>query len=472
VSEPRLPSPDHVPDKVLEELHGAFGDPTPSYDFDDPHIDRLLGVGERAADDPPVAPKRDERDERDERDDNDDNDEHASAPPSAIDTAQVPVVPARRPPRRDRAAGSRGRGDTPSPEGPIPARPTPDAPGSAQPPAATPARRTIVITDGGLPDAGYLEEERERVFDVHEANTRARAEREARRAEPPDSAAGGADGGPRSTIVIDDLDDGVVIEKLERRAASNIDPRISARRSAVSRAKGRKRLVWIGVAVAVFAVVVLAIALFASKVFDVREVHVQGAVYSDQAVIDAVVAEMLGDPVLLVDTRAAEERLEAIPWVERAVVRTDFPHDVYIDIRERQAAVGFQGTDAKFRVIDVTGRVLQVSDGQPADLLLIAGSNPNTAAGAWAPASYRDAAQLVVALPTEIRQATSFVGVDPVTGGLTITINGNVTVRLGNAEDMEQKLARLLSRMRLGLAGVCELDVSTAEVGAVACPAT
>jgi cell division protein FtsQ len=410
-----------VPDKVLEELHGAFGDPTPSYDFDDPHIDRLLGVGDHAAGEQPAAPNSEDR---------------APEQPSAVDTAQVPVVPA-----------------------------------SAQSPAAAPRRRTIVITDGELPDAGYLEEERERVFDVHEANTLARAERDARRADPPDPGAGDADGGPRSTIVIDDLDDGVVIEKLERRTASNIDPRISARRSAVSRAKGRKRLIWIGVGVGVFAVVVLAIALFASKVFDVREVHVQGAVYADQAVIDAVVAEMLGDPVLLVDTRAAEERLEAIPWVERAVVRTDFPHDVYIDIRERRAAVGFQGTDAKFRVIDVTGRVLQVSDGQPADLLLIAGSNPNTAAGAWAPASYRDAAQLVVALPTEIRAAASFVGVDPVTGGLTITINGNVTVRLGNAEDMEQKLARLLSRMRLGLAGVCELDVSTAEVGAVACPA-
>lgn len=446
MSEPRLPSPDHVPDKVLEELHGAFGDPTPNYDFDDPHIDRLLGVGEQVAVEQPGGSRREMS---------------ASAPPSTIDTAQVPAVSTPRRPRRERAASQPGGGDDPTPA---------DAPAPSDPPAAEPARRTIVITDGELPDVGYLEDERERVFDVHEANTRARAEREARRTEPTDLAAGTAAGGPRSTIVIDDLDDGVVIEKLERRTVSNIDPRISARRSAVSRAKGRKRLIWIGVGVGVFAVVVLVVALFASKVFDVREVHVQGAVYSDQAVIDAVVADMLGDPVLLVDTHAAEVRLETIPWVERAVVRTDFPHDVYIDIRERRAAVGFQGTDAKFRVIDVTGRVLQVTDGQPAEMLLIAGTNPNTAAGAWAPASYRDAAQLVVALPTEIRQATSFVGVDPVTGGLTITLNGTVTVRLGNAQDMEQKLARLLSRMRLGLAGVCELDVSTAEVGAVACP--
>jgi hypothetical protein len=108
-------------------------------------------------------------------------------------------------------------------------------------------------------------------------------------------------------------------------------------------------------------------------------------------------------------------------------------------------------------VIDVTGRVLAVSTGQPAELMLIDGTNPNTAVGSWTPTTYRDAAQLVTALPTEIRQVTSYAGVDPATGGLTLTLNGTVR-RARQRREPEDKLARLLACACAGLNGVCELD--------------
>jgi cell division protein FtsQ len=415
VSEPRLPSPDHVPDNVLQELHGAFSDPTPNYDFDDPALDHLLGLG-RHADETPAPDDTGAMDDlplsgevRVTRRESAPAPSTAPAPVSHLETAEVPVV-------------------------------------ASEPPA----RRTIVIAGDELPDPVYIDEEKEREFYErreavgHDVN--------------------------RSTIVIDDLDEGRVIEVAEARVSSGIDPRIRARRTAVRKAEGRKRLMWVGIAFGAFALVVCIIAVFASSLFDVRNVEVQGVVYSDQAAIDEVVASLEGKAVLLVDTHAAEVKLEAIPWVERATVETDFPHTVYIDIRERRAAAAFQGADGQFRVIDITGRVLAVSTGQPADLMLIDGTNPNTAAGAWTPTSYRDAAQMVVALPTEIRQVTSYAGVDPATGGLSLTLNGTVKVRLGNAENLEEKLARLLARVRIGLNGVCELDVATAEVGAVACP--
>ena len=485
MKEPRLPATDHVPDRVLEELHGAFSDPTPTYDFDDPSIDQLLGV---ASDVPPKADgARAARQRRAAS--------RRADPPSAVDpqrrfgddepTGEMAAVgydpmldgdrqtrgPAGEPgrePGRDsgRDSGwapvddqgsdrrSRRRRSPVPPDVHSPALDTAEVPvvPSAKADVVQPAqRRTVVIGGDDLPDIVYLGDEKDREYydprEVHSSSDRA-----------------------RSTIVIDDLDEDRVIEPVAARVSGAIDPRISARRKAVRKAQGRKRLMWVGIGFGAFSAVVLVIALLASTVFDVRDVHVQGAEFSDAAAIDAVIEGLVGEPVLLVDTHAAEVKLESIPWVERAVVRTDFPHDVYIDIRERRAVVAFQGADSKFRVIDVTGRVLQVSDGQPADLLLIAGTNPNTAAGAWVTAGYRDAAQLVVALPTELRAITSFVGVDPTTGGLTITINSTVEVRMGNAQDLEQKLARLLSRVRVGLSGVCELDVSTAEVGAVPCP--
>lgn len=397
VKEPELPRNEHVPEHVLDELQNAFSDPTPSYDFDDPSIDRMLGLG-----DP---------------DDLDDTGPMPGGRPDAhpeahldthLDTQEVPVV-----------------------EAPAP-------------------RRTIVIADSELPDLVYLDEKKEKEF-----------------YERRDAAA--VDSG-RSTIVIEDLDDFGVFEAAPSRTSGGIDPRIKARRNAVRKAEGRRRLIILGVASGVVIIVILVIAVFASTLFDVRNVYVQGAVYTDQDVLDEVIAGMKGDAVLLVDTQAAETKLETIPWVEAATVKTDFPHSVYIDIRERRPVTAFQGVDGQFRVIDVQGRVLDVIAGQPVDYMQITGTNPDIPRGEFAPAAYAAAAQMVVALPTEIATITTSVGVDTATGSLTMVLNGTINVRLGDLRSLDEKLARLLGQVREGIAGTCELDVSTDEVGTVPCP--
>ena len=301
-----------------------------------------------------------------------------------------------------------------------------------------------------MPDLVYLDEKKEREF-----------------YERRDAAAGDS---ARSTIVIEDLDDFGVIEAPPSRSSGGIDPRIKARRNAVRKAEGRRRLIILGVASGVVIAIILVIAVFASTLFDVRNVYVQGAVYTDQDVLDDVIAGMMGDAVLLVDTQAAEAALEAVPWVEAATVKTDFPHAVYIDIRERRPVAAFQGVDGQFRVIDVQGRVLDVIAGQPVDYMQILGANPDIPRGEFAPAAYAAAAQMVVALPAEIDAITTSVGVDTATGGLTMVLNGTIQVRLGDLRGLDEKLARLLGRVRDGLDGTCELDVSTDEVGTVPCP--
>ena len=271
----------------------------------------------------------------------------------------------------------------------------------------------------------------------------------------------------RSTIVIADLDDGAVVEAAPTRTSSSVDPRMRARRIAVRRSEGRRRLIWIGAAVLVLLLAVGAIAVVASPIFDVNDVRVQGAVYTGKDLIDEVVADLEGEPVLLVDTAAIEDRLEADPWVERARVTTDFPHTVTIDIRERVPLATFQGGDGRWRVIDIDGRVLDVIDGQPVSMMPISGEHPDTARGQFAGAPYASAALLVRSLPSEIRVITQSVGLDPTTGRLTMQLQGDVEVRLGDADDLEAKLARLLGQVREGLDGVASLDVSTSEIGVV-----
>ena len=57
---------------------------------------------------------------------------------------------------------------------------------------------------------------------------------------------------------------------------------------------------------------------------------------------------------------AIEDQLERSPWVAEARVATDFPHGASIEIRERVPIATYAGSDGRFRIIDVEGRVVAV----------------------------------------------------------------------------------------------------------------
>jgi cell division protein FtsQ len=331
----------------------------------------------------------------------------------------------------------------PAAPAPDPAAGPPPHPAPATPSGpSTPPASTIVIggDDDDLPDIAYLDEIVEREDDP-----------------------------ARGTISIgDDLDSTGAFDAVSPSSRS-MDPRVRARRAAVKREKSRKRLWW---ALGVGGVVLVAVGVLAvlgSSLFAVETVTVQGAVYTDPVQLQAIVDDLTGEPVLLVDTLAAERALEEIPWVERAIVTTDFPNDVLIDIRERVPLASYQGSDGRFRVIDRDGRVLDVLDGQPIDYLLVTGAGPDLDPGAFAGAPYAGAAQLVGALPAEIRALTVSASVDAATGDLGLVLDPgtpapDISVRLGAATGLDGKLARLLQRVRDGLDGIVAIDVSTNEV--------
>jgi cell division protein FtsQ len=399
-----------VPDVVLNELLAAFSaQDAERIDFDDPSIDRLLGLSDSA--DSTVGNVVTDVDETDGLD--------QTAPAEVTDALTSSNT--------------------------IALEPQPKAPENAAP---TPPRKVIVIGDDDRPDALYLDEESgSRLREVHA-----------------DDSTGG-----RSTIIIKDLDETGSIEALPARSSGSMDPRVRARRIAVRRAKGRKRLIWVAIAAAILLVLVGAVAVLASSLFDVRTIDVQGAVYTDPAQLSSIVDELRGDAILLVDTRSVERQLESIAWVESARVSTHFPHTVFIDIRERKPIATFAGSDGKFRVIDRDGRVLDVVDGIPVDYMLITGANPDVERGQFAGRPFASAAQLAIALPSEIRALTRSIGVDATAGDLTLRLGEKLDAQLGPATDMSAKLVRLLSEVRGGIDGICALDVSTSEISRTAC---
>lgn len=460
------PIEDNPSDDVLEELLGAFSvDSAPdgsddtgsgrsgagksgrtdNYDFDDPSIDHLLGI---TAEQPvvpaaPAVPKSIETKP----------DAKPVAKPGAKPVVKADVKPDKpAKPEKVKRGWFKLRKDKPQAM-------TPETVKSA---ATTATRKqeagerpTIVIGGDELPDAVSLDVEREEKFlerRVEEGNKE------------------------RSTIVITDFDEAAPLDAAAVRSSmggggggGSADQRIRARRISVRRAEGRRRLRWVLIGLATIALPVATLAILASPLFDVSNVSVQGATYTDPTLLATIIDDITGDPVLLVDTQAIENRLQADPWVESVKVETDFPHAVHIDIRERRPVASFQGGDGRFRIIDYEGRVLDVTDGIPVDYLLITGENPDTARGQFAGAPYSAAAELVLTLPSEIRVVTESVGLNAATGALSLQLNGGTIVQLGDASDMDRKLARLLTHIRAGTVGICEVDVSTSEVGIVPC---
>jgi cell division protein FtsQ len=325
------------------------------------------------------------------------------------------------------------------------------------------AERRPTIRIGGddeLPDAVYLDEDAEvRLREVHST--------------------GGDDPDELSTIVIGDVDEShPAVEQLPQRSSGAIDPRLRARRVAVGRAKGRRRLVVTGIVALVLAFIVGVIAVLASGLFAVEQVRWQGTSFTDAGVRQQIDDELLGTPVLRVDTGDIERRLEATPFVEDARVDARFPHTVDIDVRERRPVVAFRGgTDQQWRIVDRDGRVLTVipDTPDPAAYMWVLGANPDTEVGAFADPLYAAAAQLWIAVPPEIRAITESITVDTAAGTLGMVLRrpeeavgeSTIDVRLGDPSNMPDKLARLLQIVRRGLDTTIPIDVSSQDVGVV-----
>lgn len=298
-------------------------------------------------------------------------------------------------------------------------------------------------------------------------------------------AAAGVDPG-RKVIVIDpdDLPDPVLLEDDRGRrividdadavpratAPPRVDPRLRARRIAVRRAEGRRRLRAVAVVAIVVVLVVTVLAVLASPLFAIDDVRVEGAVYSDGRALAEVVDDLEGQPVLLADLDAAELRLEEIPWVRDARITRDFPDGVLVEILERQALAHVRGEDGRYRVIDVEGVVLDVIDGVPIDYVEITGRGPDLRPGESVGSAVRGAAQLANALPPSLRRRVTSLAVDD-NGEISMVLDGRpqadepllpITVVFGRPDDYQDKLVALVNELARHEPGdISSIDVST-----------
>ncbi|MFM8993672.1 MAG: UDP-N-acetylmuramate dehydrogenase [Actinomycetota bacterium] len=183
----------------------------------------------------------------------------------------------------------------------------------------------------------------------------------------------------------------------------------------------------------------LVLVVLASPIFAVRDIEVSGATYTDPLLLDKVRDSLRGASVFTADLDGAQRRLEGDPWVERARLSWYLPDRVVIEIDERTPVAWFVGVDNRARVLDFTGRVLDVLDGQPTQFVKIEGVGPNLPAGTVTTPVYQAAAQVAIALPPDTLKRLKHVTVNG-PESLGFVLKTGTVVNLGAPVDIRNKL--------------------------------
>ena len=258
-------------------------------------------------------------------------------------------------------------------------------------------------------------------------------------------------------VISDDLDRVVIVDDDRPDSTFEERQRRSRRRERLQKVK------WLKLAGAIVASVVVVIALLASPIFAIRSVTVEGNVYPSNEVLAGVKKTLKGASVFTVNTGRARELLLADPWVSDVRITTRFPGRALVEIAERVPIIWYVGDDQKARIVDARGHVIAVLAGWPTKYLRVAGVGPSLEAGAVADDVYRAAAQLVLALPDELRPLVKSLEVSA-GGELAMTLAGGTLVRFGPPNDLQSKLVAVVVLLRRqNPSTLAVIDVSTGE---------
>jgi cell division protein FtsQ len=226
--------------------------------------------------------------------------------------------------------------------------------------------------------------------------------------------------------------------RLTGRGSGGIDPRISARRTAVIRQQGRRRLRILLTGVLCVVAAVAAWYALHSPLFSARSVTVVGAVHETPAQVKAASGLSSHTPLMDVDRGAVSARIEQLPWVRSAVVAVSWPDGVRITLTEETPRVAVPEPGARWATVSADGRVLQVTAARPAGLRSLSVPQAPGAPGSLLPT--RDRVGLLVAgtLPASFAAQVTGVTVEPA-GWVQLAMTTPIVVNIGSATQLEAK---------------------------------
>ncbi len=198
-----------------------------------------------------------------------------------------------------------------------------------------------------------------------------------------------------------------------RQGRSRMDPRISARRTTVIKQQGRRRLIALGVALGVTALLVGAWFLVHTPLFSARSVTVTGNVHESAAQVVAQAGLSSQPPLLDVNAGAAAARIEQLPWVRSATVHVEWPDGVHIAVVEETARFTAGTPGGQWGSLSADGRVLGESPTRPPGLLLLTVPQPPGAPGTVLAAKDASGLRVASSLPASFAAQVTAVTVEP-----------------------------------------------------------
>jgi cell division protein FtsQ len=225
------------------------------------------------------------------------------------------------------------------------------------------------------------------------------------------------------------------------RRPAHMDPRMRARRIAVQRGVGRRRLqrlVDLGLLVAVGLGFLGALR---SPLLDVDRLEVRGNQRTSRDDIVAAAGIGRGDQLIDVDLRAAGEAVSDLPWVRRAELHRGIDGAIAVEVTER-TAIAVLGAGADAVLVDAEGRALAPAADDPAlaaSLVVIEGAGrlePGRFAGPRADDALAVAARLGGAVELGLRLSIE-------EGRLSGLVDPGIQVLFGDAGQLEAKVRSL-----------------------------
>lgn len=237
-----------------------------------------------------------------------------------------------------------------------------------------------------------------------------------------------------------------------------IDPRFRARRVAVLRDEGRRRLHRLAVLCGLGALALLAFLLTRSQLLDVDRIRVEGNAHTPMDQVLGAAGIRVHQPMIDVDPGAARARLGSLPWVDSVSVVRSWPGTVTLKLRERTAVAAVRAAGGGAALLDRTGRVLELQPTLPRGIIALAGLPDAGPPGSSLDSRASDLLRVTEALSPRLRAqvATVALGAD----GVELWLRDAGKVRLGSATDLGEKLlaaATVLEQVDLGQ--LCAIDV-------------
>jgi cell division protein FtsQ len=254
--------------------------------------------------------------------------------------------------------------------------------------------------------------------------------------------------------------------KVRPKPPARIDPRMRARRVAVRRDEGRRRLRRLVAIIVVAALAGAAYLATRSPLLDVDHVRTEGATHTSHDVIVEASGIRPGEPMTGVDLGRAEAALAAQPWIDSVRVERDWPGTVEIHVTERSVAATVLGSGGEWFLVDDTGRVLDRADGPAADRPTIALGAPAAAAGATQ-AGIGGALAVVRQLTPDLEAWVQALQPAP-DGTVDLLLHRGIRVDLGSQAHVADKIGDLATVLsRVDLTDLDTIDLSVAHTPVV-----